>query len=72
MPSSTAAIAATPTKLLLPLTVAWKRDPNEPTDVREFAFMTTQANHGCVSHCALVVQKNNRLSLSRNELKIDF
>jgi len=35
------------------LTVAWKRDPNEPTYVREFASMTTQANHGCVSHCAI-------------------
>ena len=35
------------------LTVSWKRDPNEPTYVREFASMTTQANHGCVSQCAL-------------------
>ena len=33
--------------------IVWKRDPSEPTYVREFAAMTTQANHGCVSHCAL-------------------
>ena len=35
------------------LKVNWRRDPNEPTYVREFTSMTTQANHGCVSHCAL-------------------